>query len=281
MVKREGENPSERRRPRYTKTKDGGSTTEGDSQSSPYKNLAFLCLFLFPSLAWLLTVGGDAISNLGSIFGTHSNAFVVAGSLIILVIAGYFFKPLRGFVKLIIPVMLGVLLLPTFQVYLCSPLEIKNENIGTQYSLKTTASEFLQQACDSVCLKKSKIPSPYSLTFFTPRVSIKVKFTQIVDLNLTTTAMVGGEKLPVAKIVLLKSWRSVKGKYFALHIITRVPVKIKKFEEGLTAKKGMILSGRIENIPADLKKLRNEMEKQRHFVRPFILDVFRATEMEE
>lgn len=93
--------------------------------------------------------------------------------------------------------------------------------------------------------------------------------------------MIGGEKLPIAKIVLLKSWRSVKGKYFALQMIARVPVKIKKFEEGLTAKKGMILSGRVENIPTDLKKLRSELEKQRHFLRPFILEVFRATLLEE
>ena len=92
--------------------------------------------------------------------------------------------------------------------------------------------------------------------------------------------MVGGEKLDMAKIVLLKSWRSVKGKYFALNIIARVPVKIKKFQEGLTAKQGMILSGRVENIPVDLKKLRGELEKQRYFVRPFVLEVFRATLME-
>lgn len=275
MVKKEGGSSGEKR---SSKSKDGGSSD--DSQTS-YKNIAFLCLMIFPSLFWLVAVGSDVVSNLGSMFGNSLKALSISGLLVIPVIAGYFVKPLRGFVKLLIPVLLAVLVLPTFQVYLCSPLEIKNENIGTQFSLKTTAAEFLQQACEDVCLKNSKIPSPYSLTFFTPRVSLKVKFSQIVDLNLTTSAMVGGEKLPMAKIVLLKSWRSVKGKYFALHIIARVPVKIKKFQEGLTAKQGMILSGRVENIPADLKNLRGELEKQRHFVRPFVLEVFRATPMEQ
>lgn len=276
MVKKEGGNPGEKR---ANKTKDGGSSDD-DSQTS-YKNVAFLCLMVFPSLFWLAAVGGDVISNLGTVFGNNSKILSVTGLLLITVIAGYFFKPLRGFVKLLIPAFVVVLILPTFQVYLCSPLEIKNENIGTQFSLKTTASEFLQQACEDVCFKNSRMPSSYSLTLFTPRVSLRVKFSQIVDLNLTTSAMVGGEKLPVAKIVLLKSWRSVKGKYFALHIIARVPVKIKKFQEGLTAKQGMILSGRVENIPTDLKNLRSELEKQRHFVRPFVLEVFRATPMEE
>lgn len=73
----------------------------------------------------------------------------------------------------------------------------------------------------------------------------------------------------------------MKGKYFALNIIARVPVKVKKFEEGLAAKKGMILSGRVEVIPMGLKKLRNDLETQKHFVRPFVLEVFRATLMEE
>lgn len=274
MMKKEG-GSSANKRP--SKSKDGGSSD--DSQTS-YKNLAFLCLMIFPSLFWLLAVGTDVVSNLGSVFGNSLKALSIAILFLIPVIAGYFIKPLRGFVKLLIPALLAVLLLPTIQVYLCSPLEIKNENIGTQFSLKTTAAEFLQRTCEDICLNNSKIPSPYSLTFFTPRVSLRVKFSQIVDLNLTTSAMVGGEKLDVAKIVLLKSWRSVKGKYFALNIIARVPVKIKKFQEGLTSKQGMILSGRVDNIPADLKKLRGELEKLRHFVRPFVLEVFRATLME-
>lgn len=274
MMKKEG-GSSGNKRP--SKSKDGGSSD--DSQTS-YKNLAFLCLMIFPSLFWLLAVGTDVVSNLGSVFGNSLKALSIAILFLIPVIVGYFIKPLRRFVKLLIPALLAVLLLPTIQVYLCSPLEIKNENIGTQFSLKTTAAEFLQRTCEDICLNNSKIPSPYSLTFFTPRVSLRVKFSQIVDLNLTTSAMVGGEKLDVAKIVLLKSWRSVKGKYFALNIIARVPVKIKKFQEGLTSKQGMILSGRVDNIPADLKKLRGELEKQRHFVRPFVLEVFRATLME-
>lgn len=274
MMKKEG-GSSANKRP--SKSKDGGSSD--DSQTS-YKNLAFLCLMIFPSLFWLLAVGTDVVSNLGSVFGNSLKALSIAILFLIPVIAGYFIKPLRGFVKLLIPALLAVLLLPTIQVYLCSPMEIKNENIGTQFSLKTTAAEFLQRTCEDICLNNSKIPSPYSLTFFTPRVSLRVIFSQIVDLNLTTSAMVGGEKLDVAKIVLLKSWRSVKGKYFALNIIARVPVKIKKFQEGLTSKQGMILSGRVDNIPADLKKLRGELEKQRHFVRPFVLEVFRATLME-
>lgn len=277
MVKKEALSPRQRR---ALKKQDGGSGTDSDSQS-PYKNLAFLCLLVFPSLFWLVVVSSDVVSNLGSVFGSHTGAFVVSGSLVVPAIGGYFYKPVRSFLKIVMPVLFALLLFPTLQVYLCSPLEIKNENIGTKYSLKTSASEFLQQACEEMCLNNSKIPSSYSLTFFTPRVSFKVKFNQIVDLNLTTTATISGEKLDIAKMVLLKSWRSVKGKYFALNIIARVPVKVKKFEEGLAAKKGMILSGRVEVIPMGLKKLRNDLETQKHFVRPFVLEVFRATLMEE
>lgn len=277
MVKRELQNQRERR---TFRNKDGGSGSDDDSQSS-YKNLAFLCLLVFPSLFWLIAVGSDVASNLGSVFGSYTKIFVVLGLFAIPAVGGYFYKPVRGLLKFAIPLLFAVLLFPTFQVYLCSPLEIRNENIGTKYSLKTTAPEFLQQACEEICLKNSKIPSAYSLTFFTPRVSIKVKFNQIVDLNLTTTATVNGEKLPIAKLVLLKSWRSVKGKYFALNIIARVPVKVKKFEAGLEAKKGIILSGRVEAIPSGLKNLRSDLEKKRHFVRPFVLEVYRAALADE
>lgn len=275
MGKSEGGNPREKR---SSKTKDGGSN---DDSKTSYKNFAFLCLMVLPSLFWLTAVGGDVISNVGTVLRNHSKILSVIGLTVITIISGYFFKPLRRVSKLLIFTFLLALLLPTFQIYLCSPLEIKNENIGTQYSLKTTASEFLQQVCEEVCLNNSRIPSSYSLTLFTPRVSLRVKFSQIVDLNITSSSMVGEEKVPLAKVVLLKSWRSVKGKYFGLHVITRVPVKIKKFQESLTAKKGMLLSGRVANIPSDLKNLRSELEKQRHFIRPFVLEVFRATPIEE
>lgn len=95
MVKKEALSPRQRR---ALKKQDGGSGTDSDSQSS-YKNLAFLCLLVFPSLFWLVVVGSDVVSNLGSVFGSHTGAFVVSGSLVVPAIGGYFYKPVRSFFK--------------------------------------------------------------------------------------------------------------------------------------------------------------------------------------
>ena len=276
MNKRPGVNPRERK---PNKFRDGGR----DDSSPGYKNIALLCLIVFPSLVWLISVGTDVISEIGSVFGNYCKAIFVCALLLLPLVLAYFVKQFRGLFRILVPVLLAVLLFPTVHVYFCSPVEIRNEVIGTKFSLQTTASGFLQQSCEEQCLQNSKLAFgfSYSLTLFTPRVSLRTKFDQIVDLNITTSAMVGGEKLDVAKLVLLKSWRSVKGKYFALHIITRVPVKIKKFQEGLKDKKGMAFSGRVDNIPGDLKSLRSQLERQKLFVRPFVLEVYHVKLIEE
>lgn len=72
--------------------------------------------------------------------------------------------------------------------------------------------------------------------------------------------IISGEKFDIVKMVFLKFWRSVKGKYFVFNIIVWVLVKVKKFEEGLVVKKGMILFGRVEVIFMGFKKFRNDLE---------------------
>ena len=90
MMKKEGGSSGNKR---TSKSKDGGSSASDDSQTS-YKNLAFLCLMIFPSLFWLLAVGSDVVSNLGSVFGNSLKALSIAILFVIPAIAGYFIKPL-------------------------------------------------------------------------------------------------------------------------------------------------------------------------------------------
>lgn len=59
MGEKKGGNPGEKR---TNKSKDGGSS---DDSKTSYKNFAFLCLMVLPSLFWLAAVGGDVISNAG------------------------------------------------------------------------------------------------------------------------------------------------------------------------------------------------------------------------
>lgn len=278
MGKTEDGKESEVRRRAKPKPKHKDS---GDGKESRFKNYLFLALFLFPALATLISASGDFFANFRSVLGSVSKLLMVLAIVILPVLLGIFVKKFRGFLKIILPGIIVGLIFPTLQVYLCSPIALKNEDIGTGFSLKTTASEFLEQICQEECLEKSRIPSTYSLTMFTPRVAMKARFKHIIDLNVTTTAMVGGEQVKLAKLVLLRSWRSVKGKLHPLHLITRIPTKLKKFELSLQAKKDVILTGRIAEVTYDLRSLKSQLEKQRHFIRAFVLEVFRVLPLED
>ncbi|EDO46634.1 predicted protein [Nematostella vectensis] len=241
----------------------------------------FLALFVFPSLAWIISVGGDVLNNVGGVFGSVSDGFVIAIPLLLPVLIAVYSKKLRSvMLKGILPIAVAALIFPTIRVYMCSPIELRNEDIGTRFSLKTTAAEFLKRACQEECLAKSKLPSSYRLSLSTPRVAIKVPFRQIVNLNLTTSAMVNGQAVKVARLLLLASWRSVKGRYHALNMIARVPLKVKKLKEGLASKQDMLMVGRVVQVPNDLMKLKGELEKQKRFMRPFMMEVYRVEPIE-
>lgn len=247
------------------------------------KYYLFLALLIFPSLAWVIGSAADTFGNLHNVFhGRLTVANLLPILLVLPVILCFLVKRLRSLLKFYLPLLLAILVFPTTQVYFCSPVQIENKDIGTKFGLKTTADEFLQQSCVDFCLKKSAIPSAYALTFFKPRVAIKLEFRQLINLNVSSTAMIGGEERKLAAIILLQSLRSVKGKIYGLNILAKVPVKIeKKFQEGVAAKSDFVLIGRIKSVPSDLGRLKSQLERQRHFVRPFFLDVFRLEVVEK
>ena len=277
-----GSTTTSHRRPKAkSKLKQKSSNADEDAGGSRFKHLMFTALFMFPALLTLISVSGDFVANFGSVFGNISKVLMVLAILFLPILLGIYVKKSRGFLKIILPGLIMALIFPTLHVYVCSPITLRNEEIGTRFSLKTTHTDLLAQICQEDCIDKSKVPSSYSLSMFTPRIAMKARFGHIVDLNLTTTAMVNGEQVKVAKLVLLRSWRSVKGRHHAIHIITRVPVKLKKFEEALQAKQGLILTGRIAKVGKDLSGLRSQLEGRRYFIRPFVLEVFRALPIED
>ncbi|KAK3727491.1 hypothetical protein QZH41_006430 [Actinostola sp. cb2023] len=256
---------------------------ESTSSGTNYKYYFFLFIFLFPSLAWIISVAGDTFNNIGGVFGSIANGLLISSPVIVPILISIYSKSkkLRGLMlKGVLPVAIAVLIFPSIQVYLCSPIYLKNEDLGTKHSLQATADKFLKDSCIEHCLNPSKIPSAYQLSLFTPRVAIRVYNRQLVDLNLTTSIRTGGKVVKVAKLLLLPSWRKVKGKYHALYILARIPLKVKKLQQVLKDKNDVILTGKVVTFPNDLKKLKSGLEKQRRFVRPVILEVFRITPIE-
>ena len=256
-------------------------SNEATSSDTNYKYYFFLFIFMFPSLAWIVSVAGDVVNNVGGVFGSIANGALISTPIVLPIVIAIYSKKLRAFMlKGVLPVAFAVLIFPSIQVYLCSPVYLKNEDLGTKHSLQANADNFLRESCVEKCLKPSKIPSAYQLSLFTPRVAVRVHYRQILDLNLTTSVRTGGKVVKVAKLLLLQSWRKVKGKYHALNLIARIPLKVKKLDQALKDKNDMILRGKVVNLPNDLKQLKSGLEKQRRFVRPIILEVFRVTPIE-
>lgn len=256
---------------------------QGDETSSEtnYKNYIFLFLFMFPSLAWIVSVAGDVVNNIGGVFGSIANGAIISAPIVIPIIIAVYSKKLRGhMLKGVLPIAIAVLIFPSIQVHLCSPIYLRNEDLGTQHSLQANAEQFIKDSCIEHCLKQSKLPHAYQLSLFTPRVSVRVHHRQVLDLNLTTSVRTGGKVVKVAKLLLLPSWRKVKGRYHALNLIARIPLKVKKLEEALKNKNDIIFSGKIVTLPNDLKQLKSGLEKQRRFIRPIILEVFKVTPIE-
>lgn len=257
------------------------SETSSSSSESNYKYYFFTFLFVFPSLAWIVSVAGDVVNNIGGVFGGIANGAIISMPIIVPILIAIYVKKLRGhMLKGVLPVGIALLIFPSIQVHLCSPIYMRNEGLGTQHSLQATPDQFIRDSCIEHCLKTSKLPSAYQLSFFTPRVSIRVHHKQVLDLNLTTSVRTGGKVVKVAKLLLLPSWRKVKGKYHALNLIARIPLKVKQLEQALKDKNDMILLGKIVKLPKDLNQLKSGLEKQRRFIRPIILEVFKVTPIE-
>ena len=249
---------------------EGGKTEE----TSRWKYLAFAALFTFPAFIYVF----EALISIFKSFRSDSNIsvyiYIVSTATAVVILWLYFRTTLQGYYKYFALILLPILLFPSLQVYTCSPVVLVNKDIGTIFKLATTAPEILQY-CGGQCLKKFST-SLYSLSFVTPRVTLKVMPSEVVDLNVTTNSIVGGETIKTSKLYLIFSLRSVRGKVHSLSMITKVPFRSAKITEVLEKKQSMELTGRIVNIGADFKEMKASLERNKLFVRPVVFEPYRV-----
>lgn len=252
------------------KRSDRSGEAEGNDETSRWKYLAFTALFTFPALMYFF----EAISNISKSFRLPTYVYVVLTAVIVVVIWMYFRTGLRGFHKYIALILLPILLFPSLQVYMCSPVVLANKDIGTRFKLSTTAEEILQD-CGEHCLKQFS-KSFYSLSLITPRVTLQVMAGEVVDLNVTTNSLAAsGDTLKTSRLYLIFSLRSVRGKVHSLSILTKVPFRSTKVLEALQRKQSMELTGKVVNIGADLKEMKANLERNKLFVRPVVFEPYR------
>ena len=256
--------------PRNVKRKKGNkSEQEGKESDEPsrWKYLAFALLFALPGIMYLL----ESLSSISKNF-QMSLVYVVGTAVLAVAIWYYFRSSFQGSFKFILVILLPFLLFPSFNVYLCSPVVLVNKDIGTRFKLGSTAEDILRD-CGESCLKRFG-RSLYSFSLVTPRITLKVLPNEIVDLNATTNSAFGGDQAKMARLFLIFSLRSVKGKVHSLSMITKVPFRSVKILEALEKKQSIELTGRVVNIGKDMMEMKAGFERQKLFVRPVVFQPY-------
>lgn len=244
------------------------SPNNNKDSSSKWKYLAFIALFTFPGIMYVL----ESLTKFSKNFGISYAYFIITGLLAVGILF-YFGSYLKGSFKYIVLILLPFLLFPSFKVYfMCSPVELVNKDLGTKFKLGTTAEEILSY-CGEMCLKQFGKPL-YRLSLVTPRITLKVMPSEIVDLNATINSAFGGDQAKMSKLYLIFSLRSVRGKVHSLSMITKVPFRSTKILEGLEKKQTMELTGRIVNIGKDMLEMKGGLERQKLFVRPVVFQPY-------
>ena len=197
---------------------------------------------------------------------------VVGGAVIALVFLARL--PLyRSILKLVLCFAWIIFLLPTYQVYQCSPIELKNDMIGTWFSVKTDAFTFLESTyTTSNCFKSLSLHAPYSMSAMSPKVILKVDIDDLISLNNETLNENDEAQLGY---FLMVSKRSVKQRFHKLYLLAVAPMKEaslleKSLKLSLEEKQRNILSvsGSILNIDQFDLPLKEELESLKYLVRP-------------
>jgi len=169
------------------------------------------------------------------------------------------------------------LLLPTYQVYSCSPIPLKNDMLGTWFSLKTDANKFLSQShITSHCFQNVRVQAPYMLSLITPKITLTVDMDNIVSLDVPKNEM------EVSYLMFL-SKRSVKRKFHKIYLLVQASgqaASIVERRNQLSAREKidnlLVVTGSVIDLPEDMDSLKKEVEAKGHNVRPLIFQVTKA-----
>jgi len=248
-----------------------------NSKSHKNENLGskriLLVIMLFPMLVSGFFMLSDAFTNI-----TFPKSLTkVLGSVGLLLVPLFMYKlpAIRGAIVTVLMCLAGVILiLPTYQVYKCSPVELKNNMIGTWFSLKTDALKFQEKSLTaSKCFKNPYTQAAfYAYSLKKLQVNMRADVDELVELD----SKLSNER---AVYFMLTSKRSVKKKYHKLHLIVETPkdlaTKLKtaiEWSTGMKDKTLLLLNGNIESLDQQSQLLKEELDVK-YLVRPIVFKV--------
>ncbi|XP_066925314.1 uncharacterized protein [Clytia hemisphaerica] len=250
----------------------------GDNQ---FKKKAVAVMMIFPMIVTAFITIGDTLDKF-KLDKTAMQVTATIGGAGIALYAISRIPQLKEAVKFVICFSWLVFLYPTYQVYTCSPIEMKNSMIGTWFKLATTPNDFLEKSyVASECFNKQKLQSPYMMSALAAKVSLVIQINDLI--NLKGQQKEGDEDPGDVGYFLAVSKRSVKKKFHKLYLIIEADDKLAQMlSRALTLdskeknKNLLVMTGSVMTLEDELLPMKKELEKMQYLVRPV---KFKATKV--
>ena len=177
--------------------------------------LAFF--MLFPMLATGLVMLYEFFGKYKFQNSAMQSTAAIGGAIIALMLMSKV-AALKSAIKFISCFAWIIFLVPTYQVYKCSPIELKNDMLGTWFSLKTNSAKLLESSyVTSVCFRSLQFHSPYVLSVMSPKVVLIASVNDLINLDMDKE-IPDEDASRMLSYFMLVSKRSVKKKFHKLYI---------------------------------------------------------------
>lgn len=208
-------------------------------------------------------------------FAFQNYSFLI-GLLVVLVIGIAKLPNVIAKLLFTIGIVFLAIIISTYQVYGCSPIELKNDMIGTWFSLKTKALTFTERSyISSQCYKSFYFQAPYFLSVIEPTVTLRADVSDLADIlkleNITPEGCIDEND----SYFTLVSKRSVKKRFHRLYLIAvaQSDLKIllrKSLAWSLEDKDKYLLSltGHVKDLDDCADKIKSNLENSEYHVRP-------------
>ena len=246
-----------------------------------FKKKAVALMMIFPMIVTAFITIGDTLEKF-KLDKTAMQVTATIGGAGIALYAMSRVPQLKEAVKFVICFSWLVFLYPTYQVYTCSPIEMKNSMIGTWFKLATTPYDFLEKSyVSSECFNKQKLQAPYMMSALAAKVSLVIQINDLINLK---GQQKEEEKNPGdVGYFLAVSKRSVKKKFHKLYLIIEADEKMAEMLSRALSldskekdKNLLVVTGLVVALEDELLPMKKELEKMQYLVRPV---KFKATKV--
>jgi len=165
-----------------------------------------------------------------------------------------------------------LMLIPTSQVYFCSPIKLENKLLGAMFRLQATSSEILEEAyTNSECFRNNTAALPYSMSVLPIRVKLILEPSELIKLD--------------GDFYVAHSMRKVNGNSYTLSLAVQAHQLVSSFMSNemkrksgfFTNKHTLELEGTFENFLVWRNSYNDLKLSAKHsYLRPVLFKVLNA-----